>query len=139
MDFAPFKALNDLPMGMTAHLVYDAIDAVPATCSPAVMSLIRGEMGFDNLIMTDDLSMKALQGSHVDSTRAALAAGCDVALYCNQPLADRIAVADAAGEMTAAAQARAERALAMRQTPDDIDIPALESELEALLGGAMHG
>ncbi|APE43750.1 beta-hexosaminidase [Sulfitobacter alexandrii] len=139
VDFAPFKALNDLPMGMTAHLVYSAIDTAPATCSPAVMSLIRDEMDFDNLIMTDDLSMKALQGSHVDSTRAALAAGCDVALYCNQPLADRVAVAEAAGEMTTTAQTRAERALAMRRPPDDVDIPALESELEALLGGAGHG
>lgn len=139
VDFAPFKALNDLPMGMTAHLVYDAIDAEPATCSPAVMTLIREEIGFDNLIMTDDLSMKALAGSHVDSTRAALAAGSDVALYCNQPLADRIAVAEAAGEMTDAAQTRALRALSMRNGPDDVDIPALESELEALLGGTGHG
>ena len=139
VDFAPFKALNTLPMGMTAHLVYDAIDPLPATCSPRVMGLIRDEIGFDNLIMTDDLSMKALSGTHVESTRAALDAGCDVALYCNQPLGDRIAVAEAAGEMTPAAQTRAQRALAMRKTPDDVDIPALESELEALLGGAGHG
>ena len=139
VDFAPFRALNDLPMGMTAHLVYEAIDPEPATCSPRVMSLIREEIGFDNLIMTDDLSMKALRGSHVESTRAALAAGCDVALYCNQPLADRMAVAEAAGEMTAAAQVRAERALTMRRAPDAVDIPALESELEALLGGTAHG
>ena len=139
VDFAPFKALTALPMGMTAHLVYDAIDPLPATCSPRVMGLIRDEIGFDNLIMTDDLSMKALSGTHVENTRAALAAGCDVALYCNQPLADRRAVAEAAEEMTAAAQIRAERAFAMRKTPDDVDIPSLESELEALLGGTGHG
>tara|TARA_R110002110_G_scaffold21167_11_gene84482 strand:- start:1919 stop:2926 length:1008 start_codon:yes stop_codon:yes gene_type:complete len=139
VDFAPFKALRDMPMGMTAHLVYDALDREPATCSPHVMGIIRDEIGFDNLIMTDDLSMKALSGTHVQSTIAALKAGCDVALYCNQPLADRIAVAEAAGEMTQVAQTRALRALGMRKTPDDVDIPALESELEALLGGAGHG
>lgn len=138
-DFAPFTTLNDLPMGMTAHLVYAQLDSAPATCSPRVMQVLREDIGFDNLIMTDDISMKALKGSHVDSTRAALGAGCDVALYCNQPLVDRIAVADAAGEMTDAAQVRAERALAMRKTPVDVDVSALESELELLLGGAGHG
>jgi beta-N-acetylhexosaminidase len=139
VDFAPFKALRDMPMGMTAHLVYEALDAAPATCSPRVMQVIREEIGFDNLIMTDDVSMKALEGTHVQSTRASIAAGCDVVLYCNQPLADRRAVAEAAGEMTQAAQIRAERALAMRHAPDDVDIPGLERELEALLGGALHG
>ncbi|NNE52926.1 MAG: beta-N-acetylhexosaminidase [Sulfitobacter sp.] len=139
-DFAPFRALNDLPMGMTAHLIFEAYDkAVPATCSPEVMQVIRDEIGFDNLIMTDDVSMKALQGTHVESTRAAIAAGCDVILYCNQPLADRRAVAEAAGEMTEAAQTRAERALAQRRTPDDVDIPALTAKLDALTGGALHG
>jgi beta-N-acetylhexosaminidase len=139
VDFAPFKALNDMPMGMTAHLVYEALDAAPATCSAKVMQIIREEIGFDNLIMTDDVSMKALQGTHVESTRASIAAGCDVVLYCNQPLEARREVAEAAGEMTDAAQTRAMRALAMRKTPDDIDIPGLERELEALLGGALHG
>jgi len=139
VDFAPFKALNDLPMGMTAHLVYEALDDKPATCSARVMELIRLEMGFDNLIMTDDLSMKALQGTHVESTYAALRAGCDVVLYCNQSLADRRLVAEAAGEMTPTAQIRAERALAMRHAPDDVDIPALTAKLDALMGGALHG
>jgi beta-N-acetylhexosaminidase len=138
-DFAPFKALNDLPMGMTAHLVFEAVDDVPATCSAAMMAVIREEIGFDNLIMTDDLSMEALQGSHVERAKASISAGCDVVLYCNQSLADRAAVAEAAGEMTDMAQVRAERVVAARQSPDDIDIPALESELEALLGGALHG
>lgn len=139
VDFAPFKALNDMPMGMTAHLVYEALDPEPATCSAKVMQVIRNEIGFDNLIMTDDVSMKALAGTHVESTKASLDAGCDVVLYCNQPLAARRAVVEAAGEMTAQAQIRAERALDMRKTPDDVDIPGLERELEALLGGALHG
>ena len=138
-DFAPFKALNDLPMGMTAHLVYDAIDPRPATLSPVMMQLIRDEIGFDNLIMTDDISMKALQGSVDQISRDALAAGCDVILYCNASLEDRRLVADAAGEMTDAAQTRAERALAMRKTPDEIDISALTAKLDALLGGELHG
>ncbi|WP_298969780.1 beta-N-acetylhexosaminidase [uncultured Roseobacter sp.] len=135
-DFAPFAALTDLPMGMTAHLVYEALDDRPATLSPKVMQIIREEVGFDNLIMTDDISMKALKGSLTEITQGALAAGCDVVLHCNAPLADRRAVAEAAGEMTQAAQTRAERALAARKTPDDIDINALRAQLETLLNGA---
>jgi beta-N-acetylhexosaminidase len=138
-DFAPFKVLNDLPMGMTAHLVYDAIDPRPATLSPVMMRLIREDIGFDNLIMTDDISMKALAGE-VDAIAAgALAAGCDVVLYCNATLEDRTRVADAAGEMSEAAQTRAARALAMRRTPDDVDIPALTAKLDRLLGGTVYG
>ncbi|MGJ8617439.1 MAG: beta-N-acetylhexosaminidase [Sulfitobacter sp.] len=139
LDFAPFKALCDLPMGMTAHLVYDAIDAHPATLSPKMMRLIRDDIGFDNLIMTDDISMKALSGTPAENASGAIAAGCDVVLYCNAPLEDRRRVAEAAGEMTDAAQIRALRALAMRKAPDDIDISALDAQLEALLGGAGHG
>ncbi|MGC1502922.1 MAG: beta-N-acetylhexosaminidase [Sulfitobacter sp.] len=139
VDFAPFKALNHLPMGMTAHLVYEAIDDRPATLSPEIMQLIRDEIGFDNLIMTDDISMKALSGTPVENAAASIKAGCDVVLYCNATLEDRRAVTQAAGRMTAAAQVRAERAIAMRKTPDTVDIPALERELEALLGGAVHG
>lgn len=132
-DFEAFRALNDLPMGMTAHLVYETLDDQPATLSPRMMRLIREDIGFDNLIMTDDISMKALRGTPAESTRSALDAGCDVALYCNAPLADRIKVAKAAGEMTEAAQTRALRALGMRKTPDDVDIPALSAEFDALL------
>ena len=139
LDFAPFQALNDLPMGMTAHLVYDAIDPLPATLSPKVMQLIRDDIGFDNLIMTDDISMKALSGTPAGNAAGAIAAGCDVVLYCNAPLEDRRRVADAAGEMNTKAHARALRALSMRKTPDDVDISALDAQLEALLGGAGHG
>ncbi len=135
-DFAPFRALNDLPMGMTAHLVYDAIDDRPATLSPKVMNVIRKEIGFDNLIMTDDISMKALSGSLAQISRQALAAGCDVILYCNGTLDARREVAEAAGEITIAAQTRALRALNARVTPDDIDIPALHAQLGTLLNGA---
>ena len=138
-DFAAFRALSDLPMGMTAHLVYDAIDDAPATLSAPVMRLIRERIGFDGLIMTDDLSMKALRGDLRDLSRAALAAGCDVVLHCNGTLAERMAVAEAAGGMTAAAQARADAALAARRTPEPLDIPAAEAELSALMGGEVYG
>lgn len=133
VDFAPFHALRDLPMGMTAHIVYEALDDAPATCSPRMMQVIREEIGFDNLIMTDDISMKALGDDLIGNTRAALKAGCDIALYCNGPLSDRIAVAEAAGELTPAAQIRAQRALDMRKPPQDVDILALEAEFDALL------
>ncbi|PVA11505.1 beta-N-acetylhexosaminidase [Pelagivirga sediminicola] len=138
-DFAPFKALSDLPIGMTAHLVYSALDARPATVSPVMMGLIRDEIGFGGLIMTDDISMKALKGSLTEITRASLDAGCDVALLCNASLEDRRAVADIAGRLDDAGQARAEAALAARRTPTEVDIPALDAKLSAMSGGLTYG
>ena len=138
-DFAPFKALNDLPMAMTAHLVYAAIDDQPATLSPKLMQIMRDEIGYDGLIMTDDISMKALKGDLAQISRDALAAGCDVVLLCNGTLAERRAVAAASGQMTAAAQTRADHALAARRTPDSVDIAALDAQLEALLNGRRYG
>ncbi|WP_420010531.1 beta-N-acetylhexosaminidase [Tateyamaria sp.] len=132
-DFAPFRALNDLPMGMTAHVVYEAVDEQPATLSADMMRLVRDDIGFDGLIMTDDIGMKALSGTPGQIATRALAAGCDVILHCNAPLAKRVETANAAGQMTDAAQTRAEAALAARRTPDDIDIAELNAELEALL------
>ncbi|MBY6055026.1 beta-N-acetylhexosaminidase [Leisingera daeponensis] len=138
-DFAAFAALNDLPLGMTAHLVYDAYDDRPATTSPVMMRLIRERIGFDGLIMTDDISMKALQGSLAGNARASIEAGCDVVLLCNASLEERIAVAEAAGTMSAAAQTRAERALEARRTPVALDIMSAERELAALMGGQVYG
>lgn len=135
-DFAPFRALCDLPMGMTAHLVFKALDDRPATLSRAVMRVIREDIGFDNLIMTDDISMKALDGTPAAIAQQAVAAGVDVVLHCNAPLEDRKAVAAAAGLMTDAAQDRADRALAARKSPDDIDIDAMRAQLEVLLKAA---
>lgn len=139
IDFAPFRALNDLPMGMTAHLVYETLDTAPATLSRGMVQVIRDDIGFDNLLMTDDISMKALSGTPAETAAVAIAAGCDVVLYCNGSLQDRRAVLEAAGPMTPEAQRRAVHALSMRKTPDDVDIPALEREFEALLGGTVHG
>ena len=137
-DFAPFRALNDLPMGMTAHLVYDRIDPQPATISPTMIALIRDKIGFDGLIMTDDISMKALSGAPEEIAGQALAAGCDVVLHCNGSFEARASVLEAAGEMTGQAQTRAERALAMRKVPRELDIPAAEAELSALMGGQVY-
>lgn len=132
-DFAPFRALSDLPMGMTAHLVYDAIDPAPATTSPRMMRLIRDQIGFDGLIMTDDISMQALSGPLAQRATASIAAGCDVILHCNGDMTEMVEVADASGEMTSAATVRALAAMGARKTPVALDIPALTAELEALI------
>lgn len=138
-DFAAFRALNDLPMGMTAHLVYSAIDDKPATISPRMMALIREQIGFGGLIMTDDISMKALSGSLAELSAQSIAAGCDVVLLCNATLADRAAVAGAAGRMGPVAAARAEAALAARRAPAPLDIDAAEAELARLMRGQVYG
>lgn len=137
-DFAVFAALNDLPLGMTAHLVYEALDEHPATISGKVMAMIRSQIGFGGLIMTDDISMKALAGTPAQKAAAARAAGCDLVLFCNAELQDRRSVAEAAGEMDGAGQARADAALALRQPPVLLDTEAAEAELTALMGGKVY-
>ena len=133
-DFAVFQALNDLPLGMTAHIIFDAIDAAaPATQSAAMIALIRDRIGFHGLLMTDDLSMQALSGSIGERAARARAAGCDLALHCNGDLPEMQAVVTASGPMTSAGQARAQAALALRQVPDPVDIAELEAKLGALL------
>lgn len=133
-DFAPFTALNDLPMGMTAHIVFSDIDAGrPATTSSSMMTLIREEIGFDGLIMTDDISMEALSGSVDARAAASLEAGCDLVLHCNGERPDMVAIAKRCGAMTQDAKMRADRALSLRRAPEPIDIAALDAELEALL------
>ncbi|SFR04311.1 beta-N-acetylhexosaminidase [Poseidonocella sedimentorum] len=132
-DFAPFRALCDLPCAMTAHIVLPGGDGVPATLSPEAIRLIREEIGFGGLLMSDDLSMGAVPGSVAQKISGALAAGCDLALLCNASLADRRAAGEAAPPLSAMAEARAEAALALRQVPSAIDIRALEAELESLM------
>jgi len=134
-DFAPFTALSDIPMGMTAHIIFSDIDAsAPATTSARMMEVIRQDIGFDGLLMTDDLSMEALAGTLSERASASIAAGCDIILHCNGEAAEMQAVAAAAGEMSPAAITRANRALAQRKAPENIDIPALEAELARHLG-----
>ena len=133
-DFAPFAALTDIRMGMTAHIVFSDIDLdAPATTSPTMMRLIRDQIGFGGLIMTDDIGMEALTGTPAMRAAASIAAGCDIVLHCNGDMAEMPAVAEAAGAMTPAAQARALHALAERQPPSPIDIDATVHEFEALL------
>lgn len=134
-DFAPFKALADLPMGMTAHIVFSDIDpAGPATTSARMIKLIREEIGFSGLLMTDDLSMEALSGTVSERSAAAIAAGCDVILHCNGKADEIAAVTATAGTLSKQAIIRAHRAVTTAKPPQNIDIPALEAELEALLG-----
>src|SRR5690606_28860700 len=95
-DFAPFRVLSDMPMAMTAHVVYTAVDPKrPATTSKkAFKKVIRGVIGFDGLVMSDDLSMKALSGDFAQRAKASLAAGCDVVLHCNGDMAEMRGVID---------------------------------------------
>lgn len=134
-DFAAFRALSDLPLGMTAHVLFPALDPdTPATLSRAAMDEIRGWIGFDGLVMTDDLSMGALGGAMDDRAGAARAAGCDVVLHCNGDAAEMVAAAAGAGRMDAIGVARAARALACRRLPDGADLAACAAELAGLTG-----
>lgn len=132
-DFAAFRPFAHLPMGMTAHLVFSALDDEPSTISPRMIGLIRDEIGFGGLLMTDDIGMEALSGTRPERGAASLAAGCDVVLDCNATLPERTAMMDRIGHMSDAAQSRAEAVLAARPTPEEVDIAALEAEFEALL------
>ena len=119
-DFAPFKALAGLPAAMTGHVVYSAIDpSRPATTSPAVLeNIVRDRIGFDGLLISDDLSMKALTGSLTERASAAFAAGCDLALHCNGEMDEMRAVAEATPVLVGAARDRLEACLAItRQNP----------------------
>lgn len=134
-DFATFGALSDLPMAMSAHVLYSDIDDRAVTCSPRMIRLIRDEIGFGGLLMSDDLSMEALGGTLADRSRAALAAGCDLVLHCNGQLDEMQDIAGATGTMNDRAQRRGARAIAQRRAPEAIDIAACEAELQALTGG----
>jgi len=125
-DFAAFRPLADLPLGMTAHVVFSAIDPVaPATTSVTIVrQVIRGFIGFQGLLMSDDISMNALSGTVAERSRAALAAGCDVVLHCNGDMNEMVAVAGEAPELGGAAAKRAEAALAARSAAEEFDVEA---------------
>ena len=135
-DFAAFRPLADLPMAMTAHVVFSAIDpAHPATTSATMIAqVIRGSIGFQGLLMSDDVSMNALAGSIAERTRAIFSAGCDVALHCNGKLEEMRDVADHAPELSGEALQRASRALAARRAPVPFDRSAASAELDSLIG-----
>jgi beta-N-acetylhexosaminidase len=134
-DFAAFRPLADLPMAMTAHVVFSAIDgAHPATTSATMIErVIRGRIGFQGLLMSDDVSMNALAGSIAERTRAIIAAGCDVVLHCNGKLNEMEAVAAETPELAGKALERAERALAARKAPRAFDRAAARADLDALI------
>jgi len=134
-DFAAFRPLNDLPLGMTAHVVYTAIDPIaPATTSVTlVREVIRGRLGFRGLLMSDDISMGALSGSIETRSRAAITAGCDVVLHCNGELAEMQAVASAVPALTGGSAQRADAALARRGRISEHDLGALRAEWAALM------
>ncbi|MGH1414496.1 MAG: glycoside hydrolase family 3 N-terminal domain-containing protein [Pelagimonas sp.] len=133
VDFAAFKPFSDLPLGMTAHLVFEKIDPQPATTSSKMIDVIRTDLGFEGFLMTDDISMEALSGSIEDRSSASIAAGCDAVLHCNGKLAEMQAIMEKVGAMTPQAQTRADQALTARQVPLDVDIKALHAEFEALI------
>ena len=113
IDFTPFRKLKTAPMAMTAHVVYTALDPDRcATLSPIVIEdIIRGFIGFDGLLMSDDLGMKALGGDFGDRATASLDAGCDIALHCSGDMAEMQAIVDASPEITAAAMRRLNAAM----------------------------
>lgn len=124
VDFAPFRALSDMPMAMTAHVVYEALDKKrPATTSRRVIGkVIRGEIGFTGLLMTDDLSMKALSGGFDARAAEALKAGCDVVLHCNGDMTEMQAVAKGIGKLRGQSKRRAEAALQrLARDPEPLD------------------
>jgi beta-N-acetylhexosaminidase len=134
-DFAAFQPLADLPMAMTAHVVFRALDpAHPATTSATIIEqVIRGVIGFQGLLMSDDVSMNALSGSIAERTRAVFAAGCDMVLHCNGKLDEMREVARETPELSGKALQRARRALASRGAPQAFDRLAGRAELDALI------
>ena len=137
-DFAAFQPLADLPMAMTAHVVFSALDpAHPATTSATIIEqVIRGVIGFQGLLMSDDVSMNALAGSIAERTRAVFAAGCDMVLHCNGKLEEMREVARETPQLSGNALQRAKRALASRKAPQAFDRPAARAELDALINRA---
>ena len=138
-DFVPFRALAGMPWAMTAHIVYAAIDpGLPATLSRRVVAeVIRGEIGFDGVLISDDLSMRALGGNLGERTRQALAAGCDLALHCNGNPAEMAEVAAAAAPISPRTAERLTRGEALRRglAENDFERREAEAEFDALLAG----
>jgi beta-N-acetylhexosaminidase len=133
-DFAPFVALRDLPMAMSAHLLYTAIDPRrPATASPIVVAeIMRGDIGFDGLILSDDLSMKALSGSFEERAVAVIEAGLDIVLHCNGTMEEARAVASATPVLSGASLRRVKAAEAAIKSPQPFDVERGEQELAAI-------
>ena len=135
IDFVPFKRLKDLPWGMTAHIVYEAIDKeLPATLSAKVIAeIIRGEIGFDGLLLSDDLSMKALRGTLGELAKQSIAAGCDIALHCNGKMEEMVQVAAGAPPLSKAGLERYTRGRRQVGKGQLAKLDQVEKELTGLL------
>jgi len=133
VDFKPFQALNHLPMGMTSHVLYSQIDQVVGTFSAPVIDLIRREIGFDGLLLTDDLSMGALKGSHAERTRRALEAGCDMILHCSGDMIHMEEIASELADLRGEAERRANTAINCRPTQDMVDFDAAIAEYRGMI------
>jgi beta-N-acetylhexosaminidase len=137
-DFAPFRVLSDMPMAMTAHVVYTAIDrSRPATTSrKAIKKIIRGSLGFDGLLMSDDLSMKALSGDFRQRARDSLSAGCDVVLHCNGDMAEMKAVMSGVGKLSREARRRVQAVMSrIVKVPEPLDVAEARARFDAAFNG----
>ena len=137
-DFAAFRPLAGLPMAMTAHVVFSALDrAQPATTSATIISeVIRGWIGFQGLLMSDDVSMNALEGTIAERSRASIAAGFDMILHCNGNPDEMIEVAANSPVLAGQALARADAALKARKLPQPLDRAKARAELDDLVARA---
>ena len=134
-DFLSFKLLADLPISMTAHISYTSIDDIPATVSEKMLYLIRNDLGYKNLIITDDISMGALEGSIFERSKCSIDAGCDIVLHCNGDVKEMRDVANASGQLTLQGEERSKFALDQRRAPKKETIGELEYELFKLMPG----
>jgi beta-N-acetylhexosaminidase len=134
-DFKPFRLLHDMPWGMTAHITLKAIDPDrPATLSPAVIGdVVRGHIGFDGLLVGDDISMKALDGKLAGLARQMLAAGCDIVMHCNGKASEMAEIAGAVGPISTAAAERVRQGRIRVGAASGLDLAAASERLEMLM------
>ena len=139
-DFAPFKALSDMPVGMTAHIVFTAIDRKrPATQSKKAIKLIRERLGFKGLLLSDDLVMNALKGTLTERAQMSLNAGCDLVIHWNGDMAEMRQVAEGVGKLKGGAAKRADAALArIVHTPEPLDEREARDRFDAMLAGRLN-
>ncbi|MBX9461281.1 MAG: beta-N-acetylhexosaminidase [Brevundimonas sp.] len=139
-DFAPFRALSDMPIGMTAHIVFTAIDRKhPATQSKKAIRMIRERLGFGGLLLSDDLVMNALSGSLTERAEKSLKAGCDLVVHWNGDMAEMRQVAEGVGKLKGKAAKRAEAALArIVREPEPFDAFAARDRFDALMAGKLE-
>ncbi|MCI4664112.1 MAG: beta-N-acetylhexosaminidase [Neomegalonema sp.] len=140
-DFAAFAALADLPLGMTAHVIYEAVDPgqIATTSAKVIQDVVREEIGFDGLLMTDDLSMGAMAGGFSERAADALAAGCDIVLHCNGDLAEMQEAMRGVGLLQGDARRRADAAMRARLSPEPFDVAEALARLDALAPPGWRG